>query len=261
MPLFMKSFKKSKNIVKISLVASILLCSGLLIERPVMNYINYKQLSPSCEKVLTKERCVSNYIVKRSVDASQSKDKNWKPYNPYQYGTIYWISSMLDTNLRTRIAPAPFPIIHLLYYTMAFVGSILILINLQSLLRKKYTRMIIIGFVVLVLSIFYSNYRAYINLEMAVAMNGRYLLPYMPIFGVLALASFSQLSNRLIKKIAVVIVLPVVLVSLTQGGGMITPIITHNTYWKENPFSEQLNSKAQKILAPVVLESSPFNLF
>jgi hypothetical protein len=259
--LFVDSFKRISKVAKTSLIVVILSGIGLLLFHPVANYVNFRKTNPSCSQVLTQDRCLSNPIEKRRVDFLQTRSASGKPYSPYEYATIFWIPSMINTNLRTEYNQPPFPIVQMLYFTCAFFGVILILINWNSFMRKRQTQMLAVGLIVLMAAIFYSNYRAYVGLGQAVAMNGRYLLPYMPIFGSLALASLATLLSRRAKKAMLLVALPITLLLLTQGGGMTTPILIHDSYWKNDSFSKNTNLKVKSLIQPYIKEKSPFKLF
>jgi len=256
--LLKKSFNKSNKLVKILLPVFIVVGVGLLIERPITNFIVYHKTSPSCEMILSKKRCMKNYTYKRGVDFKATKPAVWESLDPFEYFSKYWFNSMVKTNIRMP-GQSSLPIINFLYFAMAILGSAFILINLKSLIRDKYLRMIIGGFAFFVAALMYENYRAYISLGQPVAMSGRYLLPYLPIFGVLAVTSFAQLFKKSTRKWIVVIAIPTILLLMFQGGGVLTTTLTQDTYWTRHSSSKNLNENVKNTITPLIKESPLFN--
>jgi len=99
----------------------------------------------------------------------------------------------------------------------------------------------------------YTNYLGYREIGVALAIQGRYLLPILPILiGYVFMSVNTAFSNKSIKLAMVLIAL----LLFTQGGGISTLIIRSEDswYWQRSYITEP-NSKIKELLKPFIKEN------
>lgn len=255
--LFYKSFKNLNKLTKYLLIIVILTQAVLIIERPVANYVIYHSQTPKCEMVLTKDRCMANYTYKRNFEFKELKPDNFKPIDIWSYFSTWWLTDMIKTSISMPGKPS-MPIVKIIYYTLGISGIILILINMKDLLKSKSIRMLIIGCITFSTILFLENYRAYVSLGQPVAMSGRYLLPYIPIFGVMAIKSYADIASYKVKRISSVLLVFILCLLVTQGGGVSTAILTQDTFWADSGRDTvRISNNAKQFLRPIIVENLP----
>ena len=253
--LLIDSFKNSSKIMKYFFITILLMQTILIIERPVANYVIYHNQTPKCETILTKDRCMTNYTYKRNVVFREAKPESWRPIDIWSYFSTWWLTDMIKTSI-SMPGKSSMPLVKLIYYALGLSGIVLILINLKDLLKSKYIKMLIVGCLFFCTALFLENYRAYASLGQPVAMSGRYLLPYIPVFGALAVKSCADIFSDKIKKFMLSLTLLVILILITQGGGISTLILSQDTYWS-NEISNNISLRAKSLLRPLIIENFP----
>ena len=102
-------------------------------------------------------------------------------------------------------------------------------------------------------AVFTYNYLRYIKYHAMYGIQPRYLLSALPIIIVMAVVAinFMLKKNRYLK----LVILLIVFLMLTQGGGVITHILRSKDSWYwENSTVIEVNNVAKKILRPLVKE-------
>lgn len=255
--LLYESFKNSNRLLKYSLITIMLIQVVLIIERPVANYVIYHTQAPKCETILTKDRCMANYTYKRDVKFKELKPDSFMPIDIWSYFSTWWLTDMMKTSISMPGKPS-MPIVKIIYYTLGISGIVLILINLKDLLRSKNVKMLIISCMTFSAILFLENYRAYVSLGQPVAMSGRYLLPYIPIFGVIAIKSYADIISYKMKAASLILLVFTLCLLITQGGGISTAILTQDTFWADSGRDTVLiSSKAKEFLRPIIFENLP----
>jgi hypothetical protein len=102
------------------------------------------------------------------------------------------------------------------------------------------------------LALFASNYADYLYTGLGVAINGRYWLPFLPLFFVLSGLAWHDILRRApsVKGAAVLVVLAVFFL---QGGGIMTYIIRSDDSWYwPNPTVRRLNGDIRAVVSPFI---------
>ncbi|MGE5327867.1 MAG: hypothetical protein ACM3KH_00880 [Thiobacillus sp.] len=248
--LFITSYRKINVPLRILIVTTLVIGFVLVVERPIQNYIKYGAELPSCDKILSVERCKSNFTYRARLGMTRSPGQPIE--DVFGYIKNYWFDSMLSTSVAMP-AKSPLPFVKHFYKLVSVVGILMILINLMPLLKKKTSRLLVFTTVFFVSAFIYEIYRAYVKRGQPVAMSSRYLLPVLPIFGTLAISSFSSVFNYRIKNLILTLLVPGVLLLILQGGGIVTPILTQDTYLPTS-YSQKVNEFVKTTLQIVVIK-------
>ncbi len=211
----------------------LLIGTGLFIERPVKNYIEYGELSPNCEVIISEERCVANYTQERNITAKKTKPADFEAKSLYEFTFVDWIPNMVRTQVRLNPWDEPVKSLHLLYFCALFSGILMIIYNLSVLMKKQQFVFVIIVICSLSAILLFRNYNSYQGLGQVVATSSRYLLPVQPLFLCLVVLSFSNVFRKQFFLLLPVVVL--LLVSMAEGGGVLTykKQAAKEVYWSQ----------------------------
>lgn len=247
--------------VLIVLATGLLLSVALFVERPGYNFIRYHDISGApCAQLISRDRCMKNPIVVRNMKTRENKPATFKPINPITYTSSRWAPTMIGTLI---IVLARFPVMvvpALFYYVFFYGGVVMILLYLRQYWRSRLNQLLIFALAIYVVGLMLFNYKGYVSSGAAFAMNGRYLLPVLPIFIAFVLVALKNLIAIRFPRTAVASLCLGLLMLFTQGGGIGTAALTipNTLYWK-NPLAHRFNSGFKKVLHPVVFERNPFS--
>jgi hypothetical protein len=242
-------------VIAIALLAAFI---GLFSQRYFVNLAHYGTPIPDCSKVLTVEQCSHYGPWIRDYDFENNKLGDAHD-NPLQYSDdwlrgmwtrLYFAVAGPTNDYQTR-GPLPVPAISAI---VIFSGGVVALLTGLKQLLRRYDATVVLLFLgtsgVYITTLFWDNYKAYLRTGQPVAVNGRYLLPLLPLLFVLAaLAGQHWLAKypRSASLLAVAIV-----VSQLWGGGALTYILRSNDSWYwPSESAKSAHHFVQQILEPV----------
>lgn len=250
-------FAKLGMAAKIGLVISLLIAIGLAGERYGLNIIRYHTPVADCSQVLSEEQCSQYGPWKRDHTLELTKTNNGD--GPHIY-MLRWLSGMWlrlffavagpGVNYQTR---GPLTIPALAAIGFAGIGTVLVLCSGRALFRKYNAaalRLLLVMVAVYIATLWLDGYEAYHRTGKPVAINGRYLLPVLPIVFVCCGMAVSITLRRWPQFKAVVV--GVAILCLLWGGGALTYILRSNDawYWPGSPL-RSANHAIQNTVGPV----------
>jgi hypothetical protein len=240
------------------LAAALLLSVGLFGERYGVNLIRYHTPVPDCSQVLNVEEC-SDY-------GPWIRDYNFALANvqPLPHARLAFTDSWLyglwlrsffavdgpGTQFETR---GPLLLPGLAAIVFAVVSGLALLSQLPAFLKKRHRPELWLFGLVSVLylgALWQDEYKAFVHTGQPVAINGRYLLPVLPL--IMAMAAVAL--NRVLKhrRPFKPILLAGLLIPLLWGGGALTYILRSNQAWYwPSPLVRHVNWDVQRTLGPV----------
>jgi hypothetical protein len=259
--LWRASWSKLRQWQQISLLVLFLVSVGLFIKSYGVNVVVYDNLVPQCNQVLSVQQCTAYSPWDRNYNAFLNN--KGVDINPVKY-TGGWLYGMFErlfftvngTGKTANYATLyPLPVIGITAGALIIIGMLLFIRFFKQILRKNY----VLGFSLFVAAVYIAalwgrNYHDYLHLGQAVAVNGRYLIPILPII-ILCLALGYQKLLAYRPKIKVGLLVITFLLFL-EGGGTITYIYASNNdwYWPNDKTAQKLNSSAQKIIKPWIIK-------
>lgn len=250
--------KRLRWILLICLIGSL----GLFGERYGVNLVRYHFPFPDCAQVLTVAECSDYGPWYRDYIAKTHKgqiDKSPVAYSGTWFGGM-WVRLFFavagpENNFQTR-GPLTLPS---LSAVALLAGGLVVLASsrrrLSYIVHDNTIRLYAgaAGFYALILWI--DNYGAYLKTGQPVAINGRYLLPIIPLAVTpLVLAYQVALHNR--PKLSAGLAAAAI-VCMLWGGGWLTYVLRSNDSWYwPNPAVKAGNHAVQKVLDPIVPGSS-----
>jgi len=257
-----QSFRASGLWLKIVILVPVVIVGFLFAERFVVNIIQYHSLDPNCTSQMSQGRCNTNPVELRNRHLEKIKSKDTIPAQVPQYANT-WFSEMINTLLisgsntngkfGTEYAK-PFPIIYMVVFWGTIVSFATFFYSLDKL-RKISGFWLTISIIILyVASLFYVNLSNYYEYYQPIAIQGRYLLPFLPVMMLFALLGLNNILHRL--GFLKLLILLVVLTLYLNGAGAITHIMKSNDnwYWDNSQIIYKINNKAKNILRPFLTE-------
>ena len=261
---FWKSCLKSWNSLsqwrQIGLMVLLLVSVGLFIRSYAVNVVVYDNLVPQCNQILGIKPCeaygpwdrnYNDYLHNKGVDINPIKFSGGWLYGMYER-LIFTINGPGTT--ANYANPKPLPILDITAGTVSILGALLFVRYFRRLIWHNY----VLGFSLLV-SAFYlaalwgRNYHDYLHLGQMVAINGRYLIPILPIIFLSFVLGYQQLlAKRPGLKAGLLVV---VCLLFLEGGGAISYINASNNdwYWPDHKSIQNINASAQKIIKPWII--------
>lgn len=254
--------QSTPKLVLIGYALLLVVSFGLFSERYLQNLYNYGTPVPECNQVLNEKECLNYGSWARNYKLRQQNVKGELPphsRSPVLYA-ISWSNSMTLQLFYALNGSNGFKTGHPTKYVRLFsliimaAGSALF-ISRQRRIRRNY-RLDLAILVTLIYSatLFLHNYSEFLYLGQAVAIQGRYLIPVLPIiYLVIALGFNSYLVDRI--KIKLILAYSSIVFLLTQGGAAGVYVLKSDAGWyRPKEYVVKMNSGLRKILSLTVIE-------
>ncbi len=249
---------------KVALVALCAVLGVLFVQRYGVNMVQYKTPVPDCGQVLRVDQCMSYGPWGRDYVFAQNKPDDFVA-SPFTYiGAWFrgmWFRTFFAVNGAhsdfTTYQPLPVPA------NTAIVISVTGLLVLLFTARRVFRNCPYLVFFLLVIVVYagvlwWQEYGMYKDTGQPVAINGRYLLPILPLAAVIlgrAMSLFITARRQAVKAGLAC----AALVLFLHGGGVFTFILRSDAHWYwPNKAVNQVNHGAQKVLAPITIEGSKY---
>lgn len=255
--------------VLIALLAVCTLGAVLFAQRYGVNLLEYKTPVPDCGQVLTVEQCNAYGPWGRDHYYEQIKPLNFTA-NPLDY-MRHWLYGMWfrtffavsgSTNMFANYPPLLVP---------AYTAIVVLVLSLAACVvwwRKVFAAnayLIFFGLLIVMYAaiLWFDQYGMYRQTAQPVAINGRYLLPVLPLLAVI-LGRGASLACNLVRDAARRRTLKAglavtVLLLFLHGGGVFTFILRSDPSWYwPSAAVQKANQTAQDILSPVTIEGSRY---
>lgn len=251
---------RTKQKVLISVVAIV----GLLLfaQRYVTNIVQYHHPVPDCAAVLNEERCEAYGPWGRDHRYQQNKT-GIEVKGPIAYSAQDWSWGMWHRLFFTLAGPTNsyqtqrhLPIPSGLAIALFSIAALSVLWFGRSVLRRYPVFVpIILITIVYIGALWFQQYQSYVQTARPVAINGRYLVPLLPMLGAFSLLAIWQACQRLrISRAAIAAVAVIILMMFLQGGGPITYMVRSNPVWFwQNNTTQTVTDFIRSTLKPVII--------
>lgn len=271
----MRAYRKNKDVVprfvsdirQVALPAKVfvgvlfIVGLGLFSQRYVVNIVRYHDPVPDCAAVISVEECSQYGPWGRDYRYSQNKE-GLEERNAVAYTATHWAWGMWHRLFFTLAGPTneyatrkPLPIPAIVAIVVTAVGVVLALVYGRSLLRQYpiFVLFLVVG-ALYVAALWLQVYQLYVYTGRPVAINGRYLIPLLPAFGVIVALAYSRFFSHIKQAQLKGVFALIILLLFLQGGGPITYIVRSEARWYwPNSFVQDANMQIQKMLRPVII--------
>lgn len=241
------------------LVGSVLLFA----QRYVGNLATYQDIVPDCGAVLTVDECNQYSVWRRdtALHRALTPESTAQLKTLPEYVVTDWLWGMQERLFFTVSGPtlghqtrSGLPVLRAVMVGVAVLGLIMFMVFARSLLGRYPVLWLFISVLVVYVGMLIAQqYGMYRYTGAPVAINGRYLLPVLPLFGALAALGFAELLRRMRATIAAPLLLTAVLLGCTlQGGGAVTYIVQSSLDWFRAGWARDVTSAVRDALAPML---------
>lgn len=260
---FVDSFKKLSLRARIILPAIVLLSIGMFIQRDGVNFVKYHSAVPDCATVLSVQDCRAyspwyyNYTNHQQVLAgSESASYGLRVYTGqwfyWMWYRLFFAVNGADSNF-ANYPPLPLPSIAAAL--VALIGLVAIIRWRRRLFHNNPYIIFVLGTcLIYAAALFIKGYATYKYTAVLENMNGRYLLPILPLVAAVAGKALSYSLRRWQTQKVIIAIL--VLFLFLQGGGILTFIDRSDDSWYwPSPAVKKVNRAARKITKPVIIKN------
>lgn len=250
-------FKMANRRVMALLVVALIVVLGLFAQRYGVNLVRYHNPVPDCGKVMTVKQCSAYSPWYRDYVYKQSKSEAFHA-SPLRYMWL-WLWGMWHrlffavngpssnfTNYDQLPAPGLAAIL-----LAASLGTVVVWWRriFRSDATAAFCMTVAVGYIAV---LWLNGYADYSRVGEPIAINGRYLLPVLPLMAVPLGRGIKYTLQRFKVEWSKPFLALVALLLLLHGGGVFTFILRSDDSWYwPNKTVQKVNNTARKVLAPV----------
>lgn len=236
-----KSFVQISKPAKASLAASLLLGLGLFTIFYGVNIVKYHNPVPSCDQVLNIKNCSEYYAWDRNHTLAVNKPADAPHMNLGHY--MYLWVRVMHYQIFAEIVPTGGlvyiqPMFKIVVFLLSGLSVLCALLSWRKLVRNKLLLLLVFISMVYLLVLLGRNYHDYLQLGQPVAIQGRYLLPVLPIiYALLGMGIyFVTQSRRLVREMDKILVVLLIIFSFLYWGGYAryAQTISPNFHWPQS---------------------------
>ena len=252
-----ESYKRISKPAKLLLACLLIINLGLFAENYGYNVVKYKNITPDCSQLLSIQSCQQYGPWKRNYDIAQSKNqfpsKNILQFtSAWSHTMLYGLFFAINGINSGFLAKPPLPLPESAAVIIGVMGVLALLVYRKEIFSGNYAAQLLVLVIALyVATLWAQNYIDFRRLGIAVAVQGRYLIPILLIIYMLIGFAFRELLRKKYLFKPALTVLAIFL--FLEGGGVMTFIIRNDpTWYRDSPAVSKVNLTAQKVLRPVV---------
>ena len=238
-----KSFATSERKIRIGCMVALVVSVGLFLQRYAYNAVVYHAVQPDCAQVLTVKQCMQygpwsrNYALEQKAKTTHS-NLSAPARNPvvfargWYHAMIYRMYFVIDQDFN-EYTPLPLPFVAA--FVFGSIGIVLTVVYIKRIAKSlRYTWLFVVIIVAYCASLFLLNYQEYLRFGSVVAVNGRYLMPVLPLALLLFAMGYREFINDIGGKYKLGIVaglLIIIGILMIDGGGILGFLIHSTAKW------------------------------
>ncbi len=254
-------WQRQSRRLKAMLIIAVLISAGMFMQRDGYNLIKYHTFSPNCANVLSVKACSAYSVWAHDYKSHQLVVEKVAKVNsdPFYYvgQWVYWLWYRLFFAVNGpkqnfhNYPPLPLPSAAFMLIGLAGLFSVF---KWRRRLFRDNPYFVMLGLIAVIylVALFIDGYIVYEYTDVLELMNGRYLLPILPLAAAIigsALSIALRKSPRL--KVAVAIA---ALILFLEGGGFLTFITRSDSNWYWNNHAViKVNNAARHITKKVIV--------
>lgn len=206
----------------------------------VVNYAQYGSPIPPCEKVFDEQACNAYGPWERNHRFARTRSASFQPMSVPQYVADQWVPGMarrltfaLAGKTNDFQTKEQLPITYFGFWTLTVIGLICLVARMiqERLKIGAFTWFTLLLCATYAGVLIYQLYGDYLETGVAVAINGRYLLLLLPLFGAVLLQSIGHFAKRVPKVMPALLLTVTIILFLIGGAGVSTYIIQSESHW------------------------------
>jgi hypothetical protein len=256
-----KDWSQQSRGLKVLLIVFLLIGSVLFAQRDGINLVKYHTISPNCSAVLSVHDCKAYSVWDHDYTSHQLVANRTVKVdrNPVTYVAqwLYWLWYRLffaingPASQYTSYPPLPLP--SAAFVIIGIAGIVAVFKWHRRIFdNNPYIMLLALITILYLAALLAEGYLAYEYTDVLELMNGRYLLPILPLMAAIA---GSAISLQLRKEPRLKATIAIVAIALfLQGGGFLTFITRSDSSWdRQNSTVLKVNNAARHITNPVLI--------
>ncbi len=220
------------------LMSGLVIVSLFFASHYVTNMLSYGSPIPSCERVFSEKECAAYGPWNRNKNMEARKSESFAPMSYPAYMTTEWFPGMTQrlmfavagktNDFQTKL---PLPILVYSFVALSVLGVTCMIIQL---VRKKSSWLMAFTMLLAVLYagiLSFQLYGDYVDTANPVAINGRYLIPVLPLVAAVLIQSISALVGFIDRRIVSALAIASIVYLLLAGAGAATYIVLAESHW------------------------------
>lgn len=220
------------------LMAALALISVFFASHYVTNTLSYGSPIPSCERVFSESECTAYGPWNRNKNMEARKSDTFQPMPYVEYMAAEWFPGMTQ---RLTFAVAgktngfdtklPLPALVNTLLALSIFGAICLVVQA---VRKKASWLV--AFTLLLTAVYagalsFQLYGDYVDTAHPVAINGRYLIPLLPLVAVVLIQAMRAVLRRVSGRYLAMALIPIVILLVVGGAGIGTYVVQAGPHW------------------------------
>lgn len=170
--------------------------------RYVQNVTEFRSISPSCDQTFSANDCLRYGVYARDSEYRAVKANDFVAKNPLNYLVSEWVPGLVfrlffvvsgPTNGYDTRQPAIIPLI--ISSIIGGLALLMMIVYFRTTLNQPYVWLFLLPVVLYVGALFIQLYGSYRDTAVPVAINGRYLIPFIPLVAALAVPALRNLKR------------------------------------------------------------------
>jgi hypothetical protein len=255
--------------VQIALFAALLIGSALFAQRYVVNVAKYHTPVPDCGAVLSVEKCSQYGPWGRDYRLEQEKPEAFVA-NPFYFmkewarGMVHRLFFAVSGSATAFTNYIELPVPSGTFWLLSTAALVAIAVYRRDVFagHPYYVFFVIMSAIYLII-LWFQQYSMYQQTSLPVAINGRYLLPILPLLMVVAGRAFALALRQLRfgQHLKPLLAAGVVMLFL-QGGGILTYLLRADSTWLwPHTTVRTINEHAKNIVRPVIIEGDKYKVW
>lgn len=225
----------------------------------VTNFVSYGHPIPACEQVFSEVECQAYGPWARNKLYASEKQESFQPLSYAAYMTTEFVPGMTQ-RLTFALAgktngfqtKSPLPIVIVGFILLTIIGAACLL---AQILRRRGTWLG--AFTLLLLFVYvgalsYQLYGDYLETGRPVAINGRYLLPLLPLVAVVFIEAIRTVFAKIRTSTLALTSVAILLALVIGGAGVGTYIVQSEAHWYHNGFAQTTYNVVNPVYNAVV---------
>ncbi len=191
--------------------------------RYVQNITEFRAISPSCDQTFSADDCLQYGVYARDSGYRATKADDFVAKNPIEYLVTEWVPGLVfrlffvvsgPTNGYDTRQPAIIPLV--ISSVIGGLALLMMLLYVKDTLKQPYVWLFLLPITLYIAALFIQLYGSYRDTAVPVAINGRYLIPFIPFCAALAVPALRKLKR--VRYASVIASIALVLLVFTGDG-------------------------------------------
>jgi hypothetical protein len=226
----------------------------------VVNALTYGSPIPSCEQVFTEQECTAYGPWNRNRNYVADRSPNFVPLSYPEYMVTEWAPGMTG---RLTFALAgktngfqtkePLPVVIIGFIILTIISSVCLVIQMVRRRVTWLTWLTLLMFFVYIAVLSFQLYGDYVETAKPVAINGRYLIPLLPLVSVVLIQAIRGVLARVPSTYLAAASAALLLLFIIGGAGAGTYIVQSEQHWFWPGFGQMSHDILQTIVTALTL--------